>query len=604
MNPRTLRQLFDVSATNILQALGIVGESKILHLILFWQFGYTTVEQAGMSFSLNKKTISKRADEAVSESWNLTTQPSRNDIEATLRQALKSAPNPQALKWSSSRGEAYKLQVAYKGEIPTCSLVYLDGTNAKSIWRVISDDAGQIFRMLVKHSSFVGDSGTGYGAQMFGDEADQNFLTLSPAIGTNRLFLNRYHFTKLIGRGGMGMVYKAVDRMLRKNVAVKMLHAHLLEDSTVKQRFDKEMSLCITLKHPNIVSVFDYGSPFGQVPYMVMEYLDGKSLDDLQSESGPLSVPLFISIFSQVCAALNHAHAKHYIHRDVKPGNIMLVPQERGQYLVKLVDFGIAKAVGQVQNTLQKLTNTGDALGSPFYMSPEQCRCMNLDARSDIYSLGCVMYQSISGSLPFKGVNAIATLFMHVKDSPAPFSALKNDLAIPIQLERIILKAIEKDPANRYQSIAELADELAAFANYNSTENYSLIDMAEVSKTRKTTSEGWKTSSGPASLPNEPPIFELTPNMPGLDLELLLLIMTEVVTEELAAAVTLHRSGDCKAAQFLVQLGCINRNTHQLAVKCLEMMTRCSLSIEDAALTFRYCYDRGLSFEMALAEIE
>jgi serine/threonine protein kinase len=295
-----------------------------------------------------------------------------------------------------------------------------------------------------------------------------------------------------------------------------------------------------------------------------------------------------------------HAHSKQYVHRDVKPRNIVMIPQENGDYLVKLVDFGIAKIVGQTENTLQKLTQTGDALGSPFYMSPEQCRSMPMDDRSDIYSLGCVMYESISGKLPFNGPNAISTLFMHVNDRAEPFSAYRPDLHIPGEVEQIVLKMLEKEPLDRYQSVQDV-----------------LHDLVEFSKTRpnlelKAPSAGEQSGAGDRANANtqatqlkETSVSTALPDFPIIDAVLKVLIKANIITgEDAKAAMTLHQWNGGSAVQYLVEFGCISPKTHESSLQCLDMMDRYSLSLDDAAMTLMYCHKRGISVEDALAEVE
>jgi serine/threonine protein kinase len=306
---------------------------------------------------------------------------------------------------------------------------------------------------------------------------------------------------------------------------------------------------------------------------------------------------MFVRVFTQVCSALIHAHAKQYIHRDVKPRNIVMIAQDSGDYIVKLVDFGIAKIVGQAENTLQKLTQTGDALGSPYYMSPEQCRSLDMDARSDIYSLGCVMYESISGKLPFDGPNAISTLFMHVNDRAEPFSAYRPDLAIPGELEQIILKMLEKDPLDRYQTVEDLGHDLGEFAKcYPNLANCRILEPSA-----HLASESQRVSRPKISEAVSEPI----PELPIIDAVLKVMIQGGIITgEDAKAAMTLHQWNGGSPAQYLVEFGCISENTHQSALQCLDMMDRYSLSLEDAALTLMYCHKKGISIEDALAEIE
>jgi serine/threonine protein kinase len=242
-----------------------------------------------------------------------------------------------------------------------------------------------------------------------------------------------------------------------------VLRTDLLVDPVSVKRFEHEATAASSLDHPNLIRIREFGlSRYGQ-PYIIMDFLDGVELQTLLSHCEHLDLPIFVNIFTQVCDALAYAHTKGLIHRDLKPGNMMLVKGPTGADVVKIIDFGIAKILCE-QNRSNNITTTGEMLGSPAYMSPEQCGGVALDSRSDIYSLGCVMYEAISGLLPFRNESAIGTIMMQVNDRPLPFAQVRPDLSVPEELERIIFKAMEKDPANRYQTAAELSEDLWAFA--------------------------------------------------------------------------------------------------------------------------------------------
>jgi serine/threonine protein kinase len=564
------------------------------------------------SFSFKRNPLQKRANDAILDNLNLATPPSRKDISFTLGRALESAPSPQVLQWRAMSGATYQLQVSYRGDVPTWNLLRVDHQPALLIWKLVTEDAEQVYRMLLKRITPQGDFTKTTGTHpVYDDTEQQNLVVVTQSIGVGTVFLDRYRITEMIAKGGMGMVFKGFDMVMNRDVAVKLLHTHMVEDSKAKQRFEKEMSICINFKHPNVVSVFDYGYSPEQLPYMVMEYLDGYTLDDLLAENGPLSLSLFVRLFTQICGALIHAHDKQYIHRDVKPRNIILIPQESGDFVVKLVDFGIAKIVGQTENTLQKLTQTGDALGSPFYMSPEQCRSLDMDARSDIYSLGCVMYEAISGKLPFNGPNAISTLFMHVNDRAEPFSAWRPDLNIPKNLEKMVLKMLEKDPLDRYQTVNELAMDLAEVARVCGGPSHLNISDRVPSRhalelqTPADTEARPKTATVPAPGADSDSSADAIPDLPIIDAVLKVLIQAGIITgEDAKAAMTLHQWNGGSPVQYLVEFGCISQKTHESALQCLDMMDRYSLSLDDAAATLMYCHRKGITIEEALAEIE
>ncbi|MGH9549711.1 MAG: serine/threonine protein kinase, partial [Terriglobales bacterium] len=272
-------------------------------------------------------------------------------------------------------------------------------------------------------------------------------------------FRSKYELLGLLGTGGMGVIYKARQTVLNKIVAIKMLHPHLVSAESL-QRFQVEGRAASVLSHPNIVAVYDFGmNDMGQ-PYMVMEFVEGKTLAGVLAEQGPLNSAQFRSVFVQVCDALTHAHKRSVLHRDVKPSNIMIVRGDNDQEQVRIMDFGIAKLVSESDS--QDLTRTGEAIGSPAYMSPEQGRGTAIDQRSDIYSLGCVMYESLTGAPPFTGKTAMDTMLRHLQDKPLPLSQASLGKRFPSGLEHMIMRMLEKDPAARYQSMDEVKNDLLA----------------------------------------------------------------------------------------------------------------------------------------------
>src|SRR5829696_1524436 len=257
----------------------------------------------------------------------------------------------------------------------------------------------------------------------------------------------RYQLGSLLGVGGMARVYVATDRVLERQVAVKVLRSSDAQDPLFVERFQREAHAAARLSHPNIVAVFDSGSDADQ-PYLVMEYVPGQSLAQLLARQGRLAPRRAVELVIQVCGALAAAHAQGLVHRDVKPANVLVV--DDGQ--VKVADFGIAKAAATAT-----LTGTGTVLGTAAYLSPEQAQGHPVDARSDLYSLGCVLYELLCGSPPFgSGADhapvAIAT--RHVSEPPEPPSA-RNPQVAPA-LDQVVLTALAKDPAQRYQSAVEL----------------------------------------------------------------------------------------------------------------------------------------------------
>ena len=251
----------------------------------------------------------------------------------------------------------------------------------------------------------------------------------------------------------MSEVHRGLDKRLGRDVAVKVLRADLARDPQFQLRFRREAQNAAALNHPAIVAVYDTGevtSDFGPLPYIVMEYVDGQTLREIVKTSGPMSQQRVIEVMADVCAALDFSHKHSIIHRDVKPANIMI--NRAGA--VKVMDFGIARALGEGQN----MTQTAAVIGTAQYLSPEQARGEAVDARSDVYAAGCVLFELLTGEPPFTGDTPVAVAYQHVREDPRSPSEL-NPQVTP-QLDAIVLKALSKNPANRYQSSAEMRADL------------------------------------------------------------------------------------------------------------------------------------------------
>lgn len=281
----------------------------------------------------------------------------------------------------------------------------------------------------------------------------------APSVG--QLLADRYEIISLIGEGGIGLVYKARHVLMNRLVAIKMIRAEHVENSTTLQRFQQEAQAISKLQHPNIVAVFDFGVTSDSHPYLVMDYLEGTTLADLLGQEGGLSFSRALPLLVQACLALQHAHGKGIIHRDFKSSNIVICLDE-GKELVKVVDFGMAKLLSgdAASRPNQELTQAGDVFGSPLYMSPEQCKGQRLDQRSDIYSLGCVMYYALSGKPPIIGENLLDTLQRQINEDPQPLAGYAN--GCPPAVERVIFKALRKNPDERYQNISDLLTDFQA----------------------------------------------------------------------------------------------------------------------------------------------
>ncbi len=270
----------------------------------------------------------------------------------------------------------------------------------------------------------------------------------------------RYEAISILSQGGMGVIYKARHVMTDAKLAVKTLHVHLAHEEKHLLRFKQEASAASGLKHPHLVVVHDFGLTPSGVPFLVMDLIEGTNLQEQILNYGPLSLSRFCDIFIQASDALAHAHKRGVIHRDIKPGNMILAASDDGKDFIRIVDFGIAKVIASDALTTQELTQTGDLVGSPLYMSPEQCLGTSLDARSDIYSLGCVMYEAITGKTPFLGPNSVQTIFKHIHEMPPRPSTQRSDIMIPPTIERILFLTLQKDPARRYASMEDLRIDL------------------------------------------------------------------------------------------------------------------------------------------------
>lgn len=276
--------------------------------------------------------------------------------------------------------------------------------------------------------------------------------------------LTDYRIGDLLGQGGMGSVFRAHHRSIDKTVAVKFLRRELASDPVSMARFRQEVKAASMLTHVNLAAVYDSGVGNDGIPYMVMDYLNGETLDATFTREGFLALERFLDIFIQVTEALVHAHSKGVVHRDVKPSNIMLLDSD----LVKVVDFGIARVLQQAaESTQHQFTQTGAVLGSPTYMSPEQCLSKAIDEKSDIYSLGAVMYHALTGSPPFTGENPVEIIVQHVHDRPRLISRLRPDLRLPGELEELVMKALEKSPAKRPNSAQQVLDRLLVIRDWH-----------------------------------------------------------------------------------------------------------------------------------------
>jgi eukaryotic-like serine/threonine-protein kinase len=269
----------------------------------------------------------------------------------------------------------------------------------------------------------------------------------------------QYEILGKMSEGGMGSIFKARNRYTAACVAIKLMHFESTRNPDSIKRFYFEAKAASLLKHANICRLLDFGVTQSGWPYLIMDWIEGKSLDQVVLDKGRLSITEAILIFKQVSAALGQAHKNKIVHRDLKPENIMLAQNQDGDFEAQIVDFGIAKLIGNDNSTnvSKGPTKVGFTVGSPRYMSPEQVSGEDLDNRSDLYSLGCVMYFALTGCPPFAGLTVVETLKKHILE---PVPIFDSNLKIPVALQNIIFKTLEKKPGDRFLNADELILEL------------------------------------------------------------------------------------------------------------------------------------------------
>lgn len=273
----------------------------------------------------------------------------------------------------------------------------------------------------------------------------------------------RYKIQSVIGQGSAGTVYRAVQELIGREVAVKVLHDYLVSDDEFIKRFKQEAKASSRLNHPNIITIYDFGviPQGGGRPYIAMDLLNGIPLSDVIAEINHIDVDEAIPVFTQVCAALGEAHRQGVVHRDIKPENIVLVERGGQKNFPIVVDFGIARLV-QEESDQAKITRTGTVCGSPTYMSPEQCTSSKVDHRSDIYSFGIVMYETLTGEVPFQHEELVRVMAMQLSDPARPINEVRPDLNLPDELVSLVNKCLSKSPNDRYQTMDELIAALEA----------------------------------------------------------------------------------------------------------------------------------------------
>lgn len=291
-----------------------------------------------------------------------------------------------------------------------------------------------------------------------GDASDQSGRAASLCDG--QIVEERYRVLNLVGRGGMGSVYKVEEILSKRILALKTLHPESLSETTWR-RFQKEVQASQRLDHPTLIRIYHLGLIAGSQPYFVMEFFEGKTLAEQIKTTGCLELETALLIFIQTCFALGYAHKMGVIHRDLKPSNIMISGINQGANVdVRIVDFGIAKVIDAEETKSMTLTKTGEIFGTPYYMSPEQCLGVAIDHRSDIYSLGCVLYEALAGTPPFLGESALPTMMKHQSERPQSLKEASFGKEFPETIENLVMKLLEKRPDDRYQNLYDAAHDM------------------------------------------------------------------------------------------------------------------------------------------------
>jgi eukaryotic-like serine/threonine-protein kinase len=290
-------------------------------------------------------------------------------------------------------------------------------------------------------------------------------LPLGEAAGPamiGREIAGRYRMLAKLGEGGMGTVYRAEQISLKRAVAVKLLRPEVVGNQVLLRRFNAEAEAVAKLSHPNTVSIYDFGQDTDGTLFIAMEYIEGRSLRSVIQREAPLPPRRALAIALQVAASLADAHARAIVHRDLKPDNVMLQDRGRERDIARVLDFGIAKLRDDTRATQQQMTGQGDLLGTPQYMAPEQIRGEAIDGRTDIYALGCLLYEMVTGRLPHEAQTVLALLSKHLLEHPVPPSQRRPELGLPIGLDLLILGAMAKDPAARPPTMEAFGEHIAA----------------------------------------------------------------------------------------------------------------------------------------------
>lgn len=326
-------------------------------------------------------------------------------------------------------------------------------------------------------TTFVLEQGQPQGKKDSGTETIDHVHAAPAGEQVGSILADKYRILEKIGEGGMGIVFKVEQVFLAQSMALKTLAPDRYSEASLK-RFQAEARLLARLDHPALVKVLDFGLLSDDKPYIAMDFVEGKTLAELLKIRGVFTIEQAVKIFIEVCFAIGYAHDQGVIHRDIKPSNIMInfVDDFSGPVQLKVLDFGIAKFVQNCQADSDALTRTGEVMGSPLYMSPEQCFGRPIDHRSDIYSIGCMMFEVLTGAPPFSGSTALNTMMLHESGQALSLKEASFGREFPEKLENIIRKMMAKDPDCRYQSLCEVAralisiQEQATFSEHKATQ--------------------------------------------------------------------------------------------------------------------------------------
>ena len=309
--------------------------------------------------------------------------------------------------------------------------------------------------------------GAEYGDEKLFCERDGTPLRKSGALNdlVGMVIADRYHITKKLGEGGMGQVYLAEHVKMGRRCAIKIMTPGTMSDPDAISRFNREAANASRISHPNVCAIYDFGETSDGLIYLAMEFIEGKSLTDLLEETATLPLARAATMIQQCAEALQVAHDLGIVHRDLKPDNIM-VTTTRGKDMVKVVDFGIAKAIGGDDGKAQKVTKTGFVVGTPEYMSPEQLAGDPVDGRSDLYSLGLVFYRMLTGASPFPADSQQETMIKRLTDDPMPLALARPDVRFPPEVQRVLDRALARNPNDRYKTAGDFAREVRGLTTH------------------------------------------------------------------------------------------------------------------------------------------